>query len=101
MGPDRTAFLRQARHIEHGDAHPVQMGRHPQHLANGDDAGAANACDHDAIGFGQAGRRGRRQGRHRFQRGFLVFVRTTSPPSMVTKLGQRPSMHEKSLLQLD
>ena len=101
MGEDGAALLRQAGHVQRGAALALQMGRHAQQRADGDDAGAADAGDEDAVGLVE-----RRQLRLR-QRGELrrappAALRFRSlPPCTVTKLGQKPLRQEKSLLQED
>jgi hypothetical protein len=55
-----AALLRQAGHVEHGDALAVEVGGHADQGADGDHAGAADAGDEDAVGLGEA--RGSRLG---------------------------------------
>ena len=84
-----------------GAALALQMRGHAQQRADGDDAGAADAGDEDAVGLVE-----RRQRRLR-QRGEVApcsraALRLRSlPPWTVTKLGQKPLTQEKSLLQED
>ena len=51
MAEHRTALLREPRHVEHADALALEMCRHAQYAADGDDAGAADAGDDDIIGL--------------------------------------------------
>ncbi|SAI33726.1 Uncharacterised protein [Bordetella trematum] len=46
----RAAFLGQAGDVQHAGRQPLQMGRHRNQCADGDDAGAAHACDQQAVG---------------------------------------------------
>src|SRR5262249_45230338 len=41
--------LRQAGHVQHADALALEMAGHAEHTADGDDAGAADASDQDAV----------------------------------------------------
>ena len=50
----RAALLRQAGHVEHGDALAFEMRRHAEQRADRHDAGAADAGDEDAVGLGRA-----------------------------------------------
>src|ERR1700687_1759288 len=59
----RAPFLPQPRHVEHADAPALQMRRHAENAADGDDAGAADAGDDDVVGLAD-----RRQGRLRQRR---------------------------------
>ena len=95
---DRAALLREARHVEDGDALALDVRGHAQERADGDHAGAADAGDQDSPGPLE-----RRQGRLGERRGAACAtgLRLRSfPPSTVTKLGQKPLTQEKSLLQV-
>ena len=46
---DRAALLGEAGHVEHADALALEMRRHAENAADGDDAGAADAGDDDVI----------------------------------------------------
>ena len=48
---DRAALLREARHVDDADALAFEMRRHAEDGADGDDAGAADAGDDDAVGL--------------------------------------------------
>ena len=48
---DRAALLGEARHVEHADALALEMRRHAEDAADGDDTGAADAGDDDVIGL--------------------------------------------------
>ena len=48
---DRAALLREAGHVDDADALAFEMRRHAEHRADGDDAGAADAGDDDAVGL--------------------------------------------------
>jgi hypothetical protein len=82
------------------DALAVQVRGHADQRADGDHAGAAHAGDEDAPRAWWRQPR-RRQGRQRGSIHRAARPLRTRPPSMVTKLGQKPFMHEKSLLQAD
>ena len=60
---DRAALLREAGHVDDADALALEMRRHAEHAADGDDAGAADAGDDDAVGL--ADLRQRRLGQRR------------------------------------
>ena len=62
----RAALLREAGHVEHADALAFEMRRHAEDRADGDDAGAADAGDDDAVGLPD--RRQRRLGQRRQRR---------------------------------
>jgi hypothetical protein len=55
VGHHGAALLRQAGHVEHGDALAFEVGGHAEQGADGDHAGAADAGDEDAVGIGEAG----------------------------------------------
>jgi hypothetical protein len=86
----RAALLGQAGHVEHGDALAVEVGGHADQRADGDHAGAADAGDEDAPRL--AGGRQRGAGAKRSP----CRPRALAHPaaSTVTKLGQKPFMHE-------
>ena len=63
VAENRAALLRQARHVEHADGLALEVRRHPQNAADGDDAGAADAGDDDVVGL--IDRRQRRIGKLR------------------------------------
>ena len=63
MGEDGAALLCQPGHVEHAAALALEMGGHADQRADGDDAGAADAGDQDAIGLLQRRQRGLRQHR--------------------------------------
>ena len=98
---DRAALLREPRHVDDADAEPVEMRRHAEHRADGDDAGAADAGDEHAhascSSVGDLGLRHRRQSPRRD----IAVPAFSRAPCTVTKEGQKPSRQEKSLLQLD
>ena len=50
MAVDRAALLRQAGHIDDADALAFQMRGHAENAADGNDAGAADTGDDDAVG---------------------------------------------------
>ena len=52
MAVDGAAFLREARHVDRAAALAFKMRRHAQNGADGDNTGAADPGDEDAIGFG-------------------------------------------------
>ena len=60
---DRAALLREAGHVDDADALAFQMRGHADDGADGDDAGAADAGDDDAVGMV-----GQRQARRRQRR---------------------------------
>ena len=91
----RAVLLRQARHVEHRDALAFEVRRHAEDLADGDDAGAADAGDEDAVG------RVERAGLPALATRNASSVATAEdlpllqpPPSTVTKLGQKPFTQE-------
>ncbi len=45
----RTVFLSQSRHVEQGRCASVDMRRHADQGTHGDDARAADACNHDVV----------------------------------------------------
>ena len=108
---DGAALLGKAGHVDHAAALALEMRRHAEDRADGHNAGAADAGDDDVVGAlnGRKRRLGsscphpsrlppRRacasgRGADRERRGFA--------PCTVTKDGQKPRRHEKSLLQLD
>src|SRR5262249_35224809 len=51
MAEHRTALLRGAGHVDDAAALAVEMCRHAEHRPDGDDAGAADAGDDDAVGL--------------------------------------------------
>ena len=51
MAVDGTAFLREPGHVEHGDALAFEMRGHAEQGPDGDDAGAADAGDENAVGL--------------------------------------------------
>ncbi len=51
MAVDRAALLREAGHVDDADALAFQMRGHADDGADGDDAGAADAGDDDAVGM--------------------------------------------------
>ena len=51
VAPGGAAFLRQAGRVLRDDALAFDVRRHAQQLADGDDAGAADAGHHDAPGL--------------------------------------------------
>ena len=57
MAHHRAALLREAGHVEHGDALAFEMRRHAEQRADRDDAGAADAGDQDAVRLGERGQR--------------------------------------------
>ncbi len=91
---DRAALLREAGHVDDADALAFEMRRHAEHAADGDDAGAADAGDDDAVRL--ADRRQHRIG----QRGCASPSATAPcrffglPPCTVTKDGQKPLTQE-------
>ena len=50
MAHHRAVFLRQAHHVDDAGALAFEMRRHAENMADGDDAGAADAGDHDRPG---------------------------------------------------
>ena len=50
MADDGAVLLGQARHVEHRDAASLQVPRHAEKRPDGDDAGAPDAGDDDAVG---------------------------------------------------
>ena len=54
MGDDRAVLLRQADHVDHAAALALDMRRHAENMADGDDAGAADAGDDDRPRRGRA-----------------------------------------------
>ena len=48
---DRAALLRETGHVDHTGALAFQMRGHAHDATNGDDAGAADAGDDDAVGM--------------------------------------------------
>ena len=50
MALHRAALLRQAGHVDDADALALEMRRHAEDRADGDDAGAADAGDDDVVG---------------------------------------------------
>ena len=79
-----------------------EMRGHAEQRADRDDAGAADPGDQDAVGLVERGMRGLGQCRQAVLAeiaGRGAFL--SPPPWTVTKLGQKPSTQEKSLLQLD
>jgi hypothetical protein len=60
---DRAALLREPGHVDDADALALEMRRHAEDAADGDDAGAADAGDDDVVGLAD-----RRQGRLRQRR---------------------------------
>jgi hypothetical protein len=90
MREDGAELLRQAGHVQRGDALAVEMRRHADQRADGDHAGAADAGDEDAPGLlcrGQCGL-GRAAKPRSSAAPALPFL--SRPPSTVTKLGQKP-----------
>ena len=61
---DRAALLGEAGHVDDADALALEMRRHAENAADGDDAGAADAGDDDVVGLAELRMRGLRQ-RHR------------------------------------
>src|SRR5205814_209030 len=58
---DRAALLREAGHVDDADALALEMRRHAENAADGDDAGAADTGDDDVVGPAELGMRGLRQ----------------------------------------
>ena len=61
MAHHRAVLLRQAGEVEHGAALAFEMRRHAEQRADGDDAGAADAGDEDAVGLARAARGARQR----------------------------------------
>ncbi len=72
----------------------LEVRRHAEQRADGDDAGAADAGDEDAVGLVGAGARGLGQRRERRSAPACLRACAASPPSTVTKLGQKPFTQE-------
>src|SRR5262252_6746197 len=51
MAEDRAPLLRQTGHVDDANALALEMGRHAEDAADGDDAGAADPGDDDVVGF--------------------------------------------------
>jgi hypothetical protein len=106
MAPGGAALLGQTARILRDDALALDMRRHAEQLADGDDAGTADARHDDAPDL--AGRRGQRP-RGRFgqrpssngDKALSLAFFFSCPPSTVTKLGQKPLRQDMSLLQVD
>ena len=75
MAVDRAAFLREAGHVDDADALALKMRRHADDGADGDDAGAADAGDDDAVRMidQRDGRRGQSRPVLPAQRRFRLF----------------------------
>src|SRR5689334_2555490 len=58
---DRATLLREAGHVNDADALALEMRRHAENAADGDNAGAADAGDDDVVGPAELGMRGLRQ----------------------------------------
>ncbi len=54
MAHHRAVLLRKAGEVEHRAALALEMRRHAEQRADGDDAGAADAGDEDAVGLARA-----------------------------------------------
>ena len=100
---DRAALLREARHVEHADALALEMGRHAEDAADGDDAGAADAGDDDVVGLpDRAAASAPAAAAESWSDGATpVPCLQLARPATVTNDGQKPLTQEKSLLQLD
>ena len=93
MAVDRAALLREAGHVDDAGALAFQMRGHADDGADGDDAGAADAGDDDAVGM--IGQRQLGSG----SAGQFAGSATPSPflslaPCTVTKDGQKPLTQE-------
>ena len=91
---DGAALLREAGHVDDADALAFQMRRHADDGTDGDDAGAADAGDDDAVGV-----IGQRQASDRAAPASSAGTATPSPflslaPCTVTKDGQKPLTQE-------
>ena len=64
MAEHRAAFLRQARHVEHGHAFLLQMRRHAKQSTNGNHTRTAHARNHNAVSMVKLGQDRLGQGRH-------------------------------------
>ena len=93
----RPALLGKAGHVDDADALPLEMRRHGEDRADGDDAGAADAGDQHGEVVHEFRRRDLRQQRNPAS----VERACRFAPCTVTKLGQNPLRQEKSLLQDD
>ena len=91
---DRAALLREAGHVDDAGALAFEMRGHAEDGADGDDAGAADAGDDDAVGM-----IGRAAGCGSGSAGQSAGSATLSPffslaPCTVTKDGQKPLRQE-------
>jgi hypothetical protein len=94
VGHHGAALLRQAGHVEHGDALAVDVGGHAEQGADGDHAGAADAGDQDAVGLGEAAKAGAGRSAPASAPAAMARPRRTLPPCTVTMLGQKPATQE-------
>ena len=96
VAPGGAALLRQAAGVLRDHALAFEVRGHAEQLADGDDAGAADAADDDAPGgLGQRqGRLGQRRHRRQVALAVCFFGFFSCPPSTVTKLGQKPLTQE-------
>ena len=76
MARHRPALLGETHHIEGGAAPTLEMRRHAEHRGGGNDAGAADAGEHDAVGSIK-----RRQCRLRERIGALGYGWRTPQPA--------------------
>ena len=89
----RAALLREAGHVDHAGALAFEMRGHADDGADGDDAGAADAGDDDAVGM--IGQRQLRIGQRRPVSGCATLSPFFSlAPCTVTKDGQKPLRQE-------
>ena len=98
---DRAALLREAGHVDDADALALEMRRHAEDAADGDDAGAADAGDDDVVGLAEL-----RHAPAPAAPSTSWSCATPLPffsfaPCTVTNDGQKPFTQEKSLLQDD
>ena len=92
VGEDRAALLGEAGHVHDGAALALQMRRHAQQRADGDDAGAADAGDQDVERLLERRQLSAPAALRRPARSGAACV--SLPPSTVTKLGQKPLRQE-------
>ena len=93
---DRAALLREAGHVDDADALALEMRRHAEDGADGDDAGAADAGDDDAVrtvrSSGMRRRRAAAASSRRLGRRLSPFF--SLAPCTVTNDGQKPLRQE-------
>jgi hypothetical protein len=100
MGEHGAVLLRQTRHVERRDAFAVEMRGHADQRAEGDHAHAADTGDQQVVGLAGA-RQGGAGSSGQSPRSAAATPFFRLPPSMLTKLGQKPLRQEKSWLQAD